>query len=108
MVWRLTLWIAGGDVDYIEARYSDSGKVNLLEKIFPKSHWSAINPRAAGDPPEFDFIGNADSARKAIWDFRTRMDSSPEDVIWAEELLKTYRVGERLQKIGLNPRVSIG
>ena len=103
-----SLRIAGGDVDYIEARYSDTLEVQSLEKVFPRMYWSAFNSDAIENPPEFDFLRNAGLAGRVITDFASRMKGNAGDPCWAREFMKTYHAGEALQKLGLRPRVSIG
>lgn len=108
MVWHLDLWIAGGDVDYVEARTSDRLKVEVFEKVFPKAHWTGDNPEALENPPEFDFLGNAEGTGKVIACYCESTKDDLQSEFWAREFTKTYEVGKRLQELGLHPRVSIG
>jgi len=107
MVLRLGIMVGDVEVDRIETKYVDSQGA-LLEKIFPKSHWTGENPEAIDNPPEFDFLGNADRAGLAIQDYLRQAEGNPEDEFWGELFMKTYHVGKALQRLGLRPRVSLG
>lgn len=113
MSWYLTLSIENGVVDTISLAYGHTLEAAVLEEIFPREHWVMENPEAGKNPPEFDFIGNAKAARKVVEDYLNKKKgylgdpSHAPKACWEEEFLKTYDIGERLQKLGLRPRVSI-
>jgi hypothetical protein len=107
MVLRLGIKVGDVEVDRIETKYVDT-QVALLEKIFPKAHWTGENPEAIDNPPEFDFLGKADTAGLAIQDYLRQVEDNPEGECWAELFMRTYHVGKALQKLGLQPRVLLG
>lgn len=108
MVWYLSVEIEGGEVDHVRASYSDKPAVEVLEKLFPKAYWTGENPDAIETPLEFDFVRNSSLAGNLVAAFLEQARGNPGREAWAREFMKTYEVGEKLQKLGLHPRVSIG
>ena len=108
MVWHLSLWISGGEVDYIQVRTSEMDRGRVLEGVFPMKHWTGENPDAQENPPEFDFVGNAEMMGRILADYREHATDDAHSQCWADEFMKMYEVGERLQEMGLRPRVNIG
>jgi len=101
-------------VDVISIGYANTLEAKVLEDVFPKAHWVMENPDSDRNPPEFDFVGNAGQAGKAIREYVERVKTyagdsnhAPPIPCWERDFLKTYGVGERLQKLGLHPKISI-
>ena len=112
--WFLTLSIDAGVVDYLSISHSRTLETAMLQRVFPAPYWTPVNDEEGEKAREYDFIGNAKLASEAVGEyldqaksFQGNRENAPRQC-WEAEFLKTYGVGQKLQELGLHPRVSIG